>query len=252
MTRWRARPEPFPDLWRALVPISIAAVTLLLVTSAVTARGTDLRPSSTVPVAQRIQQAEQLLAQLTKQEDALRAQISSETASAAAGDARVRSAQAAANALEDLAGLRPVAGSEVTVSLNDAPKADQQRDEQAGAQPDDLVIHQQDVQGVVNALWSGGARAMAIMGQRVVSTTAVRCVGNTLLLHGRVYGPPFVISAIGDPAALRNALNANPDVAVFQQYVAAYGLGYKVTTKLKATLPPYDGPLEFSHAKAMQ
>ena len=238
-------------MWRLLVPISVAAVTLLLVTSALTARGTDLRPSTTVPVAQRIQQAEQLVAQLTKQEDALRAQISKETAAAAAGDERVREAQDAAAALEEIAGLRPVTGSEVTVSLNDAPRADQQRDQQAGAQPDDLVIHQQDVQGVVNALWSGGARAMAIMGQRVVSTTAVRCVGNTLLLHGKVYGPPFVISAIGDPAALRRALDANPDVAIFQQYVAAYGLGYKVTTKLKATLPAYDGPLEFSHARAM-
>ena len=46
------------------------------------------------------------------------------------------------------------------------------------------------------------------MGVRVISTSAVRCVGNTLLLHGRVYSPPFKITAIGDPAALRRALAA--------------------------------------------
>jgi len=34
---------------------------------------------------------------------------------------------------------------------------------------------------VVNALWAGGAEAMTIMGVRVISTSAVRCVGNTLL-----------------------------------------------------------------------
>ena len=51
--------------------------------------------------------------------------------------------------------------------------------------PDDLVVHQQDVQSVVNALWAGGAEAMMIMDQRVVNTSAVRCIGNTLLLQGR-------------------------------------------------------------------
>jgi uncharacterized protein YlxW (UPF0749 family) len=237
--------------WRALVPVTATAATLLLVTSAVTARGTDLRASQTVPVAQRIQQAERTVASLTRQADLLRRQIGAATAAAAAGDARVRSAQAVASRLADAAGLTAVTGAQVSVALNDAPRADQQRDLAAGAQPDDLVIHQQDVQGVVNALWAGGARAMAIMGERVVSTTAVRCVGNTLLLHGRVFGPPFVISAIGDPAQLRNALDLDPDVAIFQQYVAAYGLGYDVRTRLKATLPAYDGPLELSHARAM-
>ncbi|WP_146074826.1 DUF881 domain-containing protein, partial [Micromonospora chalcea] len=33
------------------------------------------------------------------------------------------------------------------------------------------------------------------------------CVGNTLLLHGRVYSPPFKIVAIGDPAELQRALD---------------------------------------------
>ena len=43
------------------------------------------------------------------------------------------------------------------------------------------------MQAVVNALWAGGAEAMSIMNVRVLATSAVRCVGNTLLLHGRVY-----------------------------------------------------------------
>jgi uncharacterized protein YlxW (UPF0749 family) len=138
----------------------------------------------------------------------------------------------------------------VTVALDDVPRAQQQRDLDAGAQPDDLVIHQQDVQGVVNALWAGGADAMTIMGQRVVATTAVRCVGNTLLLHGRAFGPPFVITAIGDQTRLVRALAADPDVQVLQQYVAAYGLGYRLSRVGRVTLPAYEGPLELSHAKA--
>jgi len=163
----------------------------------------------------------------------------------------VTAAQAAADRLAAAAGLTPATGPALSVALSDAPRSDQQRDLDAGASPDDLVIHQQDVQGVVNAMWAGGAEAMSIMGQRVVSTTAVRCVGNTLLLHGRVFGPPFVITAIGNVSSMKRALDVDPDVQIFQQYVAAYGLGYRVRTQSRVTLAAYDGPLELSHAKAV-
>ena len=101
---------------------------------------------------------------------------------------------------------------------------------------------------MVNALWTGGAEAMTIMGKRVISTTAVRCVGNTLLLQDAVYSPPFVIAAIGEPARLVAALDADPDVSVFRQYVAVYGLGYRVTRASAGTLPAYDGPLNLQYA----
>src|SRR4029434_10732928 len=92
-----------------------------------------------------------------------------------------------------VAGLTAVAGPAVTVTLSDAPAsvvAD-------GIDPDLLVVHQQDIQAVVNALWSGGAEAMTIQGQRVVSTTGIKCVGNVVILHGVPYSPPYRISAIG-------------------------------------------------------
>ena len=95
-----------------------------------------------------------------------------------------------------------------------------------GATNDDLVVHQRDVQAVVNALWAGGAEAMTIMNVRVISTSAVRCVGNTLLLHGRVYSPPFKIVAIGDPAALQQALAGSQGVRLFKEAVDHYQLGY--------------------------
>ena len=57
---------------------------------------------------------------------------------------------------------------------------------------------------MVNALWSGGAEAMTIQGQRVIATTGIKCVGNTVVLHGVPYAPPYVISAIGDPEKLQH------------------------------------------------
>jgi uncharacterized protein YlxW (UPF0749 family) len=238
------------DGWRPLVPLTAGLAGLLLATSAVTARGTDLRASRSLDVSQLIERQQRTLAGLTRDERALRARISAATALAAVGDRRVRAARAAADRLEDAAGLTRVTGPAVTVALDDAARTDQQRDIDAGARPDDLVIHQQDVQGVVNALWAGGADAMTIMGQRVVATTAVRCVGNTLLLHGQVFSPPFVITAVGDQRRLRRALDADPAVQVFQQYVAAYGLRYHLSMQDDVTLPAYAGPLGLTRAQA--
>ncbi len=93
----------------------------------------------------------------------------------------------------------------------------------------------------MNGLWSGGAEAMSIMGVRVISTSAVRCVGNTLLLHGRVYSPPFEIIAIGDPEPMRQSLAASSGVQAFRQAVADYGLGYRETVEGNTTVPAYDG-----------
>ncbi|MCU1691274.1 MAG: hypothetical protein JWM64_365, partial [Frankiales bacterium] len=148
---------------------------------------------------------------------------------------------AAGAELEAAAGRTPVEGPSVTVRLDDAPRTESPP---PGSVPDDLVVHQQDVQAVVNALWAGGAEAMTLMGQRVVSTSAVRCVGNTLILHGRVYSPPFVITAVGDPTSMRESLDLEPGVQLFLEYRDRYGLGYTVSSAARTVLPAYDGPLE--------
>jgi uncharacterized protein YlxW (UPF0749 family) len=115
--------------------------------------------------------------------------------------------------------------------------------------PDDLVVHQQDMEHVINALWSGGAEAMTLQGERVTSTSAFRCSGNILLLHGKVFSPPYVIEAVGDPTALRSALNASPGVATYKQYVDWVALGWSVTTSDELDLPPYTGTTELRYAQ---
>ena len=92
----------------------------------------------------------------------------------------------------------------LTVTLTDAPpNATAQVPGVPEPQPNDLVIHQQDLQAVVNALWEGGAEGIQVMDQRLISTSAVRCVGNTLILQGRVYSPPYKVTAVGDQEALQ-------------------------------------------------
>lgn len=130
------------------------------------------------------------------------------------------------------AGRLAVTGPGVVVAMWDAPAANAPE----GARPDDLLVHQQDLEAVMNALWAGGAEAMTIQGDRVTARTDVRCVGNVLLLHGRTYSPPYEIAAIGDPAALQDALDNSPGVQIYLQYVAAVRLGWSLEEQRTITM----------------
>ncbi len=90
---------------------------------------------------------------------------------------------------------------------------------------------------------------MTIMGVRVISTSAVRCVGNTLLLNGRVYSPPFVVTAIGDPNQLQAALDASEGVHLFREAADDFGLGYQVQPEGDVIVPGYDGSAALQYAQ---
>jgi uncharacterized protein YlxW (UPF0749 family) len=87
------------------------------------------------------------------------------------------------------------------------------------------------------------------MDQRVISTSAVRCVGNTLSLQGQPYSPPYVITAIGDPQQLQESLAGSPGVAEYLGFVDAYGLTYEVDEIGETEMPAYSGPLELRYAE---
>ena len=142
----------------------------------------------------------------------------------------------------------PVTGAGLTVRLDDAP----QRSTSANVDLDSLVVHQQDIQAVMNALWAGGAEAMTLMGQRVISTSAVRCIGAVVYLHGLRYSPPYVIEVIGDPDRLQAALAKDPVIDRYQDYVDTYGLGWSVATQDALELPAYEGPADLAHAAVPQ
>jgi uncharacterized protein YlxW (UPF0749 family) len=169
-------------------------------------------------------------------------------AAAQAASPQVATVRQKATALESGAGLTALHGPGLRVTLTDAPR-DSDGNYPQGVDPDDLVVHQQDVQAVVNALWAGGAEAMMIMDQRVIATSAVRCIGNTLLLQGRTYSPPFVVTAIGNPSKMLGAVKAEPGVELFLRYVAAYNLGFTAEQLADVRVPAYKGVVRMTAAK---
>jgi uncharacterized protein YlxW (UPF0749 family) len=190
------------------------------------------------------------VAQRTAQLGTLQSEVDALAKAAAPGDAQLQDATSAGDALAADAARTPVRGPAITVTLDDSKvPLESLPDVYTG---DDIIVHQQDVQGVVNALWAGGAEAMMIQDQRIISTSAVRCVGNTLNLQGRVYSPPYVITAIGDTTRLEAALAADPAVRTYRDYVAAVGLGWNVSVEASKELPGYTGTLDLAHARVIR
>jgi uncharacterized protein YlxW (UPF0749 family) len=63
-----------------------------------------------------------------------------------------------------------------------------------------------DLQTVVNALWSSGAEAISVGGQRLTSLSAIRHAGEAILVDlVPLTGPSYEIRAIGDPDAMQTA-----------------------------------------------
>ncbi len=238
-----------PSVWAVLVPVVALAAGLLFATSGSTAHGTDLRAGEITELSELIDQRTSVITRQREQLADLQRQVEELTEQAASRDGAVAEAQAQGTAGALSAGLVELSGPGVVITLDDA----KQRPDGAlpvGARPDDLVIHQSDVQAVVNAVWAAAADGVAIMGQRLIATSAVRCVGNTLLLQGRTYSPPFVVTAIADADAVRAQLAASPQVAVFQQAVDAFGLTFSVRELPEVTVPAYDGAPALRYAQA--
>ncbi|MFI6350948.1 DUF881 domain-containing protein [Streptomyces sp. NPDC050560] len=232
---------------RLLTAGVFALAGLIFFTSFNTAKGTDIRTdASLLKLSDLIQDRSRKNGELENSNGALRDGVES-----FAGDKGVTEAEKERLAgLEAAAATAPLRGTGLTVTLDDAPPdAGPKLPGYPDPQPNDLVIHQQDLQAVVNALWHGGADGIRVMDQRLISTSAVRCVGNTLILQGRVYSPPYRITAVGDGDKLRKALDDSPQIQNYQLYVAVYGLGWSVKDEGRTTLPGYSGAVDLHYAK---
>ena len=195
-----SRRSPSALVGLLLVSLVLVAAGFLFATSASTARGTDLRAERTTRLVDLIRERQDEHDSRLDEVNDLRAEVDALGQQAAETDSTVADARAAAEQLAGAAGVTAVVGPGLTVRLDDAPR-DPGEPLPPGITPDDLVVHQQDLQGVINAMWAGGAEAIQVMDQRLISTSAVRCVGNTLILDGRVYSPRSTSPPSATPTA---------------------------------------------------
>jgi uncharacterized protein YlxW (UPF0749 family) len=230
--------------WTLAVLTICVVAGFLFVAASVNADGTDFRPAGG-DVGSLLQERSEHIADRRADARKLRSDIDS--LSAQESGAAIDAYRDKVTKLESPTGLTALQGPGLRVTLTDAPRSVDPK----GEDPNLLVVHQQDIQAFVNALWAGGAEAISLQGQRLISTTGIKCVGNTVVLDGVPYSPPYVIEAIGDGSSMNDEIARSPETTTYRLYVQKFKLGLKIETVDTINMQAYGGPVSLRYAHAV-
>jgi uncharacterized protein YlxW (UPF0749 family) len=143
-----------------------------------------------------------------------------------------------------VAGLTETVGPGIVVTLMDSRKQPVSPIDQFQQKN---LIHDVDILNVVNELKATGAEAISVNGQRIITSSAVRCVGPVVHVNGVPVAPSYVIEAIGAPETLYNGLNIQNGVLdELRRYDSAM---VRVDKKKKLVLPAFAGSTQMLHSR---
>lgn len=94
-----------------------------------------------------------------------------------------------------------------------------------------------DLQFAVNGLWAAGAEAIAVNGQRIGPTTAIRTAGSAVLVDFRPLSPPYEITALGDPDDLREGVDAGETGQYLSGISTRFGIQLSWSSAEELTVP---------------
>lgn len=186
----------------------------------------------TEDLAQQLETAESERDALMSELEDLRNQVRT----SAGGTAEYKELAAQLEQAQFHAGLIPMVGPGVTVTMMDST-----RPLAPGENPNIGLIHDEDVLKVVNELAASGAEGISINGQRLIGRSEIRCTGATITVNGVRTAPPIVISAIGNADLLADGVNSRDGVA---ENLRTFGIQVQVKKDTAVTVPAYKGSLK--------
>jgi uncharacterized protein YlxW (UPF0749 family) len=142
------------------------------------------------------------------------------------------------------AGLTPVSGPGIIVTLNDSP-----RNIQPGDDPNALLVHDEDILKIVNEMRASGAEAICVNNERITAMSEIRCAGTTILVNLNKIAPPFVIKATGNPQLLESGLSIRGGEL---ENLKTFGLQTQLARNVKIDIPAYTGVLKFEYTTSKQ
>lgn len=200
------------------------------------AERTAFTTSAQEVLALQVTQLEEEQQTLQQRLAAVNAQIESFQASAPGSQADLDELNAHLAAARAAAGLTAVQGPGVQIEI-----ADSLRQVPPGDSPANYIVLVGDLRAIVVSLWASGAEAVSINGERVVSTTSIRAVGNPVLVNDSYLQPPFVIQAIGAQDRLAQFESHPSFLSAVQRRIDAYGLEYAWARVDALKLPAFVG-----------
>ncbi len=143
-----------------------------------------------------------------------------------------------------LAGITSVKGPGIKVTLDDT-KAIEEINQLAGYNnPNIYIIHDKDILSIINELSAAGAEAFSVNGQRILTNTAIRCVGPLIQINGVNLQAPYEISAIGKPETMMGALNLRGGIV---SEMRTDNIDVQVEKFEEIIIPEYTGLIEYKY-----
>lgn len=194
--------------------------------------------------AATIERLEEQQDQLKQQISDLRKQIAVQQEQSAKDKASFAEISQALKREQVLAGLTPLVGPGIVVTIDDST-----RKVPPGDEPDWYIVHEHYLRDTVNLLWANGAEAISINDERIVNSTSIYCVGSTILINSTRLSPPYVFSVIGDAPQMIAALENPASLPDFKRHVRDYGVQFKYEPVSEITVPAFDGTLYAKYAQ---
>jgi uncharacterized protein YlxW (UPF0749 family) len=147
------------------------------------------------------------------------------------------------NELKKEIGLTKLTGEGFTIQLDDSPFIDRENitSEEGG------IVYAADIRDIVNLLRSHNVSGLAINEQRIIASTTITSVGNTVLVNNSHLAPPFTISAIGDYDSLLRRLQDAGVLEDLQRRVEENGIKFSIDYSPYVVLPIYNGQFRLKY-----
>ncbi len=144
--------------------------------------------------------------------------------------------------VRQLAGMTKLEGPGVEVDLAPIRREPEQGDNL-------FTVRDEDLLRVVNELRASGAEALAINGQRIISTSEIRLAGSFIDINLTRISPPYSVLAIGSADQLESGLLIKGGLV---DTMRDWGVSVTVTKKPSLVIPAYNHRIHLEYAKPLK
>lgn len=150
--------------------------------------------------------------------------------------------------LKKAIGLESLTGKGIEVVLNDGLFTTRDKSEDLNQS----LIHAADLRDVINLLFSAQAQGISINDQRILASTPITSVGNTLLVNNFHILPPFKIHALGDSNVLLSRLSDPSALPDLQKRIQEHKIQWSLKALDSLVLPVYNGDFNIKQLQTYQ
>ncbi len=140
-------------------------------------------------------------------------------------------------------GLNQEKGPGVEINLNDGAAASKMKGEEVSQ----FLVNAADLRDVVNLLRTTKPEAIAINGQRVIASSPITSVGNTIMVNNFHLLPPFKITAIGDVDVMSQRLKDKVSLPDINKRVKENRISFSFKELDSLIAPVYNGDFVFKY-----